>query len=346
MLTALCFSLPCFGASIRMEGGVVRVTGEAFTAVPPDGWSSVLAVYAGDGDVPPLLGSYSLEAGVLVFRPRFPIAPGMHVRAVLHRDAGPAVEAAFELPKALPLAATTRVASVYPSSSELPENTLRLYLYFSAPMQQGEAWQHIHLLDATGKPVDLAFLEIEQELWNREMTRLTVLFDPGRIKRGLVPLNEIGPSIVEGKSYTLVVDRDLLDGHGAPLAAEFRKSFRVGPPDREGIDVAKWHVAAPRAGTTDSLAIDFPKPLDYALLQHLIQVEGVAGKVAVARGETQWRFTPEQPWKAAEYQIVVDTTLEDVCGNRVGRAFDVDIFNTVSKSVSRETVKIPLKTHF
>jgi len=100
----------------------------------------------------------------------------MRVRAVFHRDNGPVVQADFEIPKAAPPAATTRVASVYPTTSELPENALRFYLYFSAPMQQGEAWSRIHLLDSAGKVVDLAFLEIDQELWNREMTRLTVLF--------------------------------------------------------------------------------------------------------------------------------------------------------------------------
>ena len=34
--------------------------------------------------------------------------------------------------------------------------------------------------------------------------------------------------------------------------------------------------------------IYFPKPLDYALLQHEIEVTGVTGKVSVARDETEW----------------------------------------------------------
>ena len=48
----------------------------------------------------------------------------------------------------------------------LPANELKLYIYFSAPMSRGEAWKHIHLLDDAGKPVPLAFLELDQELWD------------------------------------------------------------------------------------------------------------------------------------------------------------------------------------
>ena len=123
-----------------------------------------------------------------------------------------------------------------------------------------------------------------------------MLFDPGRIKRGLASLAEAGPAIEAGQSYTLVIDRDWLDGRGAPLAEEFRKTVpRRAPPTACRPIPKKWRVTAPRAGTIGPLVIAFPKPLDYALLQHEIEVTGVAGKVAVARDETEWRFTPDAP---------------------------------------------------
>jgi hypothetical protein len=264
----------------------------------------------------------------------------LHVRAVFHPEGRFAVEAAFDLPKAAPPAPTTRVAHVYPSASILPENQLKFYIYFSAPVQKGEAWSRIHLLNQDGRSVVLPFLEIDQELWDRDNMRLTVLFDPGRIKRGLLPLKEMGPAIEEGKSYTLVIDREWPDGRGAPLAEPFRKAFRAGPPDREPIDTAKWRVTPPRAGTREPLSIAFGKPLDYALLQHSITIRGVTGKIEVARDETEWRFTPEQPWEGREYQVIVEASLEDLAGNRVGRAFDVDVFNSVTRSVPRETVSV------
>jgi hypothetical protein len=331
-----------FGApkSIRWVGGPFRVAGWQPGPEPSDGWASIFRLYAGPGeDLPPVAGTYSVEHGALTFRPRYPLGAGMKVRAVFESK-----EIVFDLPRATPLPATTRVRQVYPSTDVLPENQLKLYVYFTAPMQIGQAWTNIHLRDESGKPVDLPFLEIDQELWNRDQTRLTVLFDPGRIKRGVLPLNEVGPSIQAGKRYTLVVDRTWLDSRGAPLVEEHRKEFRVGPADRTPIDTANWKVTPPRAGTSEPLVIVFPEPLDYAMLQHAIEVRGVAGKIDVQRGETEWRFTPDQPWKSGSHEIVVPTNLEDLAGNKVGRAFDVDVFEKVTRTVERETVSLPFRT--
>jgi hypothetical protein len=87
--------------------------------------------------------------------------------------------------------------------------------------------------------------------------------------------------------------------------------------------------------------------MDYALLQHLLEVMGasgamegnIAGSIEVAREETEWRFTPRQAWKAGGYRVVVQTTLEDLAGNHIGRAFDVDTFERVTP-VARETVEV------
>jgi hypothetical protein len=331
-------------AAIQFEGGVFRITGWEAVAEPPAGWPSVFAVYAGadGGDVPPMLGTYTVEAASLVFRPRFPLSPGMHVRAVFQPLDGPRVESAFDIPAAAPLPSTTRVARVYPSAGILPANALKLYIYFSAPMRKGDSWKHLHLL-RDGVRVEYPFLELDQELWDREQRRFTVLFDPGRIKRGLASLAEAGPALEEGHNYTLVIDRDWLDGSGAPLAGEFRKEFRVALADRVPPDPKKWRAAAPRAGSTDPLVIRFPKPLDYALLQHEIEVSGVTGKVAVERDETEWRFTPDGPWRAGSYSIVIRTTLEDLAGNHINRAFDVDTFDPITRTVATDTVTLTLR---
>src|SRR5215471_7162460 len=42
--------------SIQLDAGVFKVTGWRATAPPAKGWASVLAIYAGAGDVPALLG--------------------------------------------------------------------------------------------------------------------------------------------------------------------------------------------------------------------------------------------------------------------------------------------------
>jgi hypothetical protein len=330
------------GIQIQMTGGAFQVTGWSAAAEPSEGWASIFSVFAGGSDSPAMLGSYALEGGALVFHPQWPLAAGLHVRAVFKPAGVAPVEAGFDIPKPA-RAAATRIEHVYPSTDTLPANTLKLYIYFSAPMSRGEAWQYIKLLDEHGAPVELPFLEIDQELWDATNTRLTVLFDPGRIKRGLVPRNEAGPNMREGHAYTLSISRDWLDAAGSPLAAAFDKPFHVVADEREPVDPAKWLITAPKEGTADPLAVTFPRPLDYALLQRTITVAGVTGKVSVAPGESEWRFTPDAPWKAGSYQLTVETTLEDLAGNRVDRPFDVDTFNEVTKHIEKPTVSVPFR---
>ena len=217
-------------------------------------------------------------------------------------------------------------------------------------MSRGEAWQHIHLVDVdTNQRVEIPFLELEQELWDQNNRRLTVLFDPGRIKRGLVPTTTIGPAVVEGKHYKLVIDREWHDARGVSLVEAFEKPFRGGPSDRVPPEPKNWHVTSPKAGTMDPLAIVFPKSMDYVLLQRMIGVFGqrgeIAGKIEVAHNETQWLFTPREAWKPGDYRITADNTLEDISGNHLDRPFDVDIFETVTRHIVSTSTSLPFSVH-
>ncbi len=307
----------------------IQLAGDSFVVTPwrgpvPPNPPAVFSVFAGSGDLPPMLGRYSVEHGTLVFRPRFPLTPGVRYRAVFRPPAGAAIQAVFPLPQTH-LSSVTRVEQVYPSAAVLPSNTLKLYVVFTAPMSRGSAWKHIRLLEESGTEVALPFVEIEPELWDPALRRLTVLFDPGRVKRGLAPNLQAGPPIVEGRKYTLVIDREFPDARGQPLAGSFRKSFRGGSPERAAVDPGQWRLTAPAAGSLDPLSVDLRKPLDFALLQRLLDVSGVAGTVMLAREETEWRFTPAAPWRRGEYRLMVNPALEDLAGNRIGRLFDRDL---------------------
>jgi hypothetical protein len=215
-------------------------------------------------------------------------------------------------------------------------------------MSRGEAYRHIHLLDAAGREVDHPFLEVDEELWDPTGKRFTLFFDPGRIKRGLKPREEVGPALEEGKSYTLVIDREWPDARGFPLTQSFRKPFRVGPPDDRPPDPKTWKLAPPRAGTRQPLMVRFPKPLDHALLEEAVTVADAAGRpvpgaVAVTDAETIWRFTPDRPWQPGGYRFVTPTRLEDLACNRIGRPFEVDVLHPVGWEVKSETVSLPFQ---
>jgi hypothetical protein len=321
----LIFAASGAGQTIQLVNGVFKIAGWRADAGRKD-WSAIFAIYAGSSDAPAMLGTYSVEAGVLQFRPRFQLAPGVRYRAVFRPAAGPpVVEAWFDGPKR-PDQASTRVLHVFPSAGVLPSNVLKFYIVFSAPMSRGEAWNRIHLLDEAGRPMQGAFLEIDQELWDPDFRRLTVLFDPGRIKRDLAPNLQLGVPVVDGRRYTLAIDRDFPDAHGLALAEGFRKPFRGGPVDRTPLDPGRWRITAPPAASRTPLSVRFLKPLDYALLERTIDVLGVAGPVpgtvALGREETEWEFTPAEPWKSGGYKLAIDTALEDLAGNRIGRPFD------------------------
>lgn len=333
------------GPSIELTNGTFRLTGWAAPSAPPaKGWSSIFAVYAGSGDVPALAGAYHVEGGSLVFRPTFTIAPGVQYRAVFRPpDGGAPVEKIFNGPRR-DLTPSTRVEHVYPSSDVLPSNQLRLYIYFSAPMSRGEADAHVHVLDENGKILPGVFLPGE-ELWDPGFQRLTLTFDPGRIKRGLTSNEKMGPPIAEGKRYTLEIDRNWPDARGAAMVEGFRKPFRGGPAERTPPDPKQWRVTAPRAGTSSPLTVDFPTPMNYALLQRMLQVSGgqggIDGTVSTARQESEWRFTPRQPWNVGEYRLIVDTAIEDLAGNRIGQAFDIDVFEHVTQRITKTTIPLP-----
>jgi hypothetical protein len=312
-------------------------------AEPSGGWGTVFLVYAGAGKVPPLVGSYAVESGRLVFHPRYPVTAGVHYHAVFRASSGAMITHDFEGP-ARATNPVAHVEQVYPTADTLPSNLLRLYIVFSAAMSRGEAAAHIRMEDDKGKVLPDELLP-GQELWDPSFRRLTMTFDPGRIKRGLTSNQTIGPPITEGRHYKLVVDRDWPDARGVSMTEGFSKTFTGGPPDRTPPDTVQWRVTAPIKGTMDALVVDFPNPMNYALLLKMIQVSlgraTVAGKVTPERHEAEWRFIPDTPWQAGDYQLTIDTGIEDLAGNHIGAAFDIDIFEKVSKTIERKSVTIP-----
>lgn len=313
-----------------------------------------LAVYvrlddlARDLSAPQMLGSKVWKTGVLTFTPRFPLLPGRSYRAVYRPSDQEPMVAHFDVPKVAALEATT-VDAVYPSGATLPENLLKFYLHFSAPMRRGSAYEHVALYRDDGSRVELPFLEIDQELWDPDQKRLTLLIDPGRIKRGVKPLEDIGPALEAGGVYELRIDSRWIDANGSALGAPFVKRFDVGPSQRRAIDLELWTLDAVRVGTTAPLRVRFDRAMDHALALRLIDVVDDDGRVQptnkrVLDGETVLEMAPESDWKAQAYRLRVATTLEDLTGANVGKPFEVDVVETGRRRIESEWVYVPLES--
>jgi hypothetical protein len=171
---------------------------------------------------------------------------------------------------------------------------------------------------------------MEPELWDRRRQRLTLLLDPGRIKRGLAPNLEAGYPLTEGVPFRLQISTHFRDARGRPLREGAERRYHVGPAVRRRIDPGQWRLSAPSAGSLDPLTVEFERPLDHALLQHSLRVIGpdeadVAGYAAVGLGESSWQFTPASPWREGSHQLETARDLEDLAGNSPVRVFDRDI---------------------
>ncbi|MBI4662767.1 MAG: hypothetical protein HY735_28465 [Verrucomicrobia bacterium] len=341
------------GLSAQSLGALQR------TPLDQDQWTEIVRVHVDPNrepsiaGVPPVQGRYEVLSDRVSFTPSFPVQPGMTYRVELHPEKLPGSSP----PKSKPFAAwfqtpapvvtpKTTVQQVYPSASTLPENLLKFYVHFSGPMSRGGIYSHIQLLDASGQAVELPFLEIDEELWNPDLTRLTLFIDPGRIKRGVKPLEEIGPALESGKRYTLAIDRNWRDADGAPLRADYRKVFDVGPPDRDPPHPQAWRIKPPSAGTREPVVLEFPDPMEHGLAQRLIWVADsgqhkMPGEVTLANEERRWSFVPAANWKTGPHQIVASAVVEDLAGNSIGRPFEVDVFEKIQSEISDETITLP-----
>lgn len=316
-----------------------------------DTWHTLFRVTVTGNDAAAVAGRYVVTAQSLQFQPRFPFDSGRSysVRVDPSRLPAPRTGKVIEQAVALPDRAASPAAvvtAIYPSTAVWPENLLRFYVHFSAPMSATSCAKYVHVVDDTGEEVTEALLEVEADLWNDDYSRCTVFFDPGRVKRGVGPNLKLGRAIREGRRYAIVVDAAWPDATSRPLAASYRHEFRGGPAVERALAVSDWRISAPASGTRDPLTVTFPWPLDHALLMRAVGVawpdgRGVEGDVAVGLHETTWTFTPRQPWRSGEYRLAILTLLEDPSGNRVGRAFEIKEFEGGERRPSPERVTLP-----
>jgi hypothetical protein len=319
------------------------------STLTPEQWAGVLRVTV-QKDAPAVLGQYAVTDGAIRFTPLFPFDEGRQYQVRFDSARLPdapagagVVETTIGRPASTAVPSTV-VARVYPSGDLVPENLLRMYVEFSAPMGRKSGVEYIMLLDHAGKEIPGAVLPLEYEFWSPDHKRFTVFFDPGRVKKGILPNRQMGRPLEEGRSVTLVISREWPDEHGLPLKEDFRRTLRVGPTDLEPLDTAHWRITPPPAGGRTGLVVTFPEPLDHGLLMRALGVrrdgKEVDGEIALDQLETRWTFTPSQPWRAGTYELLALDILEDVAGNQIGRAFEVDNFESVDKSPNPQTITI------
>lgn len=88
--------------------------------------------------------------------------------------------------------------------------------------------------------------------------------------------------------------------------------------------------------------------MDHALAFRMIQVtfdngQPLHGEVTLEDEERSWRFVPANPWRRGTHRLLVQTTIEDLAGNNIGKPFEVDLVETTQRSLTNSTVKLSFK---
>src|SRR5271167_322327 len=159
---------------------------------------------------------------------------------------------------------------ISPQAKVLPANTLRFYIHFP---RSGEAHfdrDHLCLLNEDEQVVRDPFLVLSHELWSVDGRRLTVLMEPGRIKRGLGTDPSHQPALVVGRTHSLVV---------TALGQTARHTFRVSDPVLEAVAETNWRLVAPTVGSIDPAVLHFDRVMDAALCQDEIGVLAPSGEI-------------------------------------------------------------------
>ncbi len=301
-----------------------------------------------DGADLQIMGDYEYSKNAVTFTPRFDFDPSVHYEAVFNLSCFVAASCRGNNVASLPFAvpkevATSRpeVTAIYPSASSLPENLLRLYIHFSEPMRRGSVREAFALYRGDGSRVESPFLNLKTELWDTTQRRLTLLLDPGRIKRDVGPNRDVGPPFRSGQSYRLEIVQTLTSADGDPLRDKAIKLFTVTAPEHQALSPETWSLSPVRPGSKDSLVVRSSRVLDRGGLEHAFRVEAsngdhVPGDLVVGIDETILEFLPNQPWSQRAHALVVSADLEDVAGNRIGIPFDVDGKNQAGATDARK----------
>lgn len=291
-----------------------------------------------EGSSTPILGSFEAQGGGLRFVPIVPFTPGMTyvIRYVWQKGEVEVGRITLPVSKSPP----PELLSIYPLQDTVPENLLKVYLRFSAPMMEGRSASLVHLLKDGRDTMKGTFLDLQPELWNPDGTILTLWLDPGRIKLDLIPNRELGNPLTRGYRYELVVGEGWRSKDGIEMNKSVRKSFVVGTRDDTSPSIDQWLLVLPASTTKEALHVRFGEGLDRMLAEETIFVldrerKAVAGTYEILGEDSMLAFIPDKPWTKGDYILSVESRLEDLSGNNLNRLFETDLAKSDARKETR-----------
>jgi len=270
--------------------------------------------------------------------------------AIARRLVGAAAAAgvvAFAVASASAAHARPLDVEIHPSAASVPENLLRIELRFPQPQRLPFDMRRVQLIDERGTVLEHALLDLA--LPSADGRRITVLLDPGRVKRDVGPNVEAGRALRVGQVVSLRVAPEPADpvrsARSARSAEPAVKRWRVTAAVQARLEPDTWRLSPPRAGSRTPLSVRLDAPIS-ASAQALIAVADpagrrVAGSASLSDGDAVWRFVPARAWSAGAHQLVIHPELEDAAGNRSCAAFEERQQSTIRCEEQRVGFTVP-----
>ena len=215
-------------------------------AVYPSGLGGAVAA-----PLPSMAGELEIERDGVCFTPRFPFVAGTTYvvrRRRAERDA--------------PASRPGDAGATGPGGGDLPDrrDTAAQPAQALRPLllsdERGLASRAVSMRRADGGGrLEGVLLPMEPELWDRDRTRLTMLLDPGRIKRGLVAHDEAGYPLTEGGAVVVAIERSCRDAAGRPLLTGAERRYDVGAPVRAKVDPGAWRITPPPPASRERVTV-------------------------------------------------------------------------------------------
>lgn len=290
-----------------------------------------------------IIGNYFLKDDSLQFIPYFELGYGLDFEVQLYIN-GDTIKKRFSTPKASIITAPlTEAIQIFPLTDKIPTNILCFHALFSSPMNEDRmAFTKVQLIDEAENIKPKVWKE--KSYWTDSAKCLVLMIHPGRIKRGIHYLTELGPVFEVGKKYTIVITTALQDKYNRPLYKEYRKTFTAIAPDRQIPKLAETNFKKPTSGTRNSLQISFSEAMDYGSLCMGLKIfdeknQLIQGKIQPVNNDNTWNFIPDTFWKKELYRVEFNTEIADLASNHLHRLFE-------TKSIKEYANSEPIKWNF
>ncbi len=282
---------------------------------------------------------YIVTGDTLFYTPIMPLGNGVAFEVQVYGQAD-IIRQRYTTPMFAANHTAPTVSNIYPLAATVPSNVLMFHVAFTTSMNEDPmAFKDIEVLDENG----VAKMRVwrEKSNWTNDGKHLVLMVHPGRIKRGIEYIKELGVLFEEGKQYTLVIPAHLKDKYGKPLGKEYKKTFTISAADRDIPVYQQSAFVSPQKNTKNAITLGFSEAIDYGTAQLGIQVftadsVEIEGTINPTNSDSQWSFIPAQNWQEVTYTLALNDYLADLASNHLTRKFEVKHLDSIAK---RHTLK-------